>query len=126
MYLNSRPSLGLNYVSQLKAIFGSEFQITDLGFLRCFLGLEIQNTPYGLYVNQAKYLKDLLEKTRMTAAKSCNTPISTACDFYATSVPFSDSLLYRQIVGSFQYLTFTRPRYYMCCQQSESIYAQFH
>lgn len=48
------------YISMLKLPPGVEFQITDLGLLRYFLGLEISHCDGGLLVSQAKYLTDLL------------------------------------------------------------------
>lgn len=45
----------------------------------------------------------------MTNSKPCNTPMSPSNEFYAASKPCLDPLMYRQVVGSLQYLTFTRP-----------------
>lgn len=82
-----------SYISDLKATLVVEFQITDLGFLKYFLGLEIHCSCSSFHVNQAKYLKDLLEKTGMVGAKSCNTLISPSCDFYASSIFFLRSFI---------------------------------
>lgn len=98
----------LAYISDLKIALGLEFQLTDLGSLKYFLGLEIHYSSAGLHVTQLKYLTDFLKKAGMVDSKSCNTPMSSSCDFYAASSLFSDPLLYRKIVGSLQYLTFKR------------------
>ncbi|TYJ95794.1 putative mitochondrial protein [Cucumis melo var. makuwa] len=86
-----------------------EFKISDFDPLKYFLGLEIQSSIDGIFVNQAKYLKDLLHTSGMTSAKSCITPMSTSLDLYTIAPPFNDPSLYRRLVGSLQYLTFTRP-----------------
>ncbi|KAA0067172.1 putative mitochondrial protein [Cucumis melo var. makuwa] len=97
------------YISVLKNQLALEFKIFDLGHLKYFLGLEIQSSIDGIFVNQAKYLNDLLHTSGMTFAKSCITPMSTSLDLYTIAPPFNDPSLYRRLVGSLQYLTFTRP-----------------
>ena len=97
------------YISVLKNQLALEFKISDLGPLKYFLGLEIQSSIDGIFVNQAKYLNDLLHTSGMTSAKSCITPMSTSLDLYTIAPPFNDPSLYRRLVGSLQYLTFTRP-----------------
>ncbi|TYK00083.1 putative mitochondrial protein [Cucumis melo var. makuwa] len=98
-----------SYISLLKTQLALEFQISDLGPLKYFLGLKIHSLPNGLFVNQVKYLNDLLHTSRMISAKSCTRPMSPSLDLYTTAPPFNDSSLYRKLVGSLQYLTFTRP-----------------
>ncbi|KAL4017194.1 hypothetical protein IC575_024870 [Cucumis melo] len=96
------------YISVLKNQLALEFKISDLGPLKYFLGLEIQSSIDGIFVNQAKYLNDLLHTSGMTSAKSCITPMSTSLDLYTIAPLFNDPSLYRRLVGSLQYLTFTR------------------
>ncbi|KAA0045445.1 putative mitochondrial protein [Cucumis melo var. makuwa] len=98
-----------SYISVLKNQLDLEFKISDLGPLKYFLDLEIQSSIDGIFVNQAKYLNDLLHTSGMTSAKSCITPMSTSLDLYTIAPPFNDPSLYRRLVGSLQYLTFTRP-----------------
>jgi len=54
-----------------------EFDITDLGPLSFFLGIEAICDATGLYLTQRRYIVDLLTKSKMDGAKSCSTPIST-------------------------------------------------
>ncbi|KAA0056771.1 putative mitochondrial protein [Cucumis melo var. makuwa] len=97
------------YISVLKNQLALEFKISDFGPLKYFLGLEIQSSIDGIFVNQAKYLNDLLHTSRMTSAKSCITLMSTSLDLYTITPPFNDPSLYRRLVGSLQYFTFTHP-----------------
>ncbi|KAA0034958.1 putative mitochondrial protein [Cucumis melo var. makuwa] len=98
-----------SYISLLKTQLALEFQISDLGPLKYFLGLKIHSLPNSLFVNQAKYLNDLLHTLGMISAKSYTTPMSPSLDLYTTAPPFNDPSLYRKLVGSLQYLTFTCP-----------------
>ncbi|KAA0047933.1 putative mitochondrial protein [Cucumis melo var. makuwa] len=97
------------YIFVLKNQLALEFKISDLGPLKYFLGLEIQSSIDGIFNNQAKYLNDLLHTSGMTSTKFCITPMSTSLDLYTIAPPFNDPSLYRRLVGSLQYLTFTHP-----------------
>ncbi|KAA0067320.1 putative mitochondrial protein [Cucumis melo var. makuwa] len=89
-----------SYISLLKTQLALEFQISDLGPLKYFLGLEIHSLHNWLLVKQAKYLNDLLHTSGMISAKSCTTPMSPSLDLYTTAPPFNDSSLYRKLVDA--------------------------
>lgn len=52
----------------------AEFDIKDLGPLHYFLGIQIQKTATGLFLSQAKYVQDLLNKIEMVESKPCDSP----------------------------------------------------
>ncbi|KAH9733814.1 reverse transcriptase Ty1/copia-type domain-containing protein [Citrus sinensis] len=87
----------------------SQFALKDLGSLNYFLGIEIKKFKQGIFLSQAKYARDLLDKTKMQDSTAVATPMAVK------EVPRFDDAQpvnateYRQIVGSLQYLTFTRP-----------------
>ena len=54
-----------------------EFQMTDLGTLYYFLGIEVQSLHDGLFLCQQKYVSDLLECVGMLSCKSVATPLPT-------------------------------------------------
>lgn len=94
--------------NQFIAKLSTLFPVKDLGPLHYFLGLEVHRTKDTLILHQNKYLLDLLQKTNMTGAKPCCTPLSS------TKLDHSGELLanpteYRSLVGALQYLTWTRP-----------------
>ena len=100
------PSFLQTLIQQLS----SEFELKDLGNLHYFLGLQITCTSKGLFLNQSKYAYDLLLKHNMLSTKAAKTP----CAPNLRLVPAEGSLLsnpdvYRSMVGSLHYLTFTRP-----------------
>jgi len=43
-------------------IMKSEFEISMMGELNYFLGLQVKQLKDGIFLNQAKYCKDLLRK----------------------------------------------------------------
>ena len=55
----------------------SEFEMSMMGELNFFLGLQIKQTPVGTSIHQQKYIKELLKKYDMNEAESNDTPIGT-------------------------------------------------
>ena len=62
-------------VEQIKAALCPQFEMTDLGTLHFFLGLEIQQTPGGMFVSQQRYVLELLEKFQMREARPISSPM---------------------------------------------------
>jgi histone deacetylase 1/2 len=87
------------------------FALKQLGQLDYFLGIEVHQLSTGaLLLNQAKYIRDLLCKTKMESSNPIGSPMVSTCRLsrYGTDT-FSDPTLYRSIVGALQYITITRP-----------------
>lgn len=61
-------------IAQVITAHTHEFDIKDLGFLHYFSGIHSTKTAYGLFLSQTKYILDLLVKSEMFQAKSCDTP----------------------------------------------------
>lgn len=57
-----------------EVILAKEFEIKDLGLLKCFLGIEVSWSKQGLF-SQRKYTLDLLAETNNSACESIDTPI---------------------------------------------------
>jgi hypothetical protein len=54
-----------------------EFEMSMMGELNFFLGLQIKQTQDETFVHQGKYIKDVLKKFDMGEAKPLSTPMST-------------------------------------------------
>ncbi|KAH9789454.1 retrovirus-related pol polyprotein from transposon RE1 [Citrus sinensis] len=97
------------YMEQPPGFRNSRHPAYDVGNLHYFLGIEVQQFTHGIFLSQAKYTKDLLSKARMQDCSPINTPMAIR------SIPCSDgnkpvdATEYRGLVGSLQYLTYTRP-----------------
>ena len=88
----------------------SEFEMSMMGELNFFLGLQIKQTSVGTSIHQQKYIKELLKKYDMNEAKSNDTPIGTTTkldkDEPGSPVNYTR---YRGMIGSLLYLTANRP-----------------
>ncbi|KAK0593658.1 hypothetical protein LWI29_023887 [Acer saccharum] len=54
-----------------------EFEMSLVGELSYFLGLQIRQMNDGIFITQAKYAKNLVKKFGLENAKHCDTPMST-------------------------------------------------
>lgn len=64
-------------INKLKAQLFREFEIKDLGNLKYFLGIEVLRSRKGIFINQRKYILDLLAETGMIDCKPAETPMVT-------------------------------------------------
>ena len=81
-----------------------------MGELNFFLGLQIKQLPDGIFINQAKYAKELIKKFGMEESKCSPTPMATNVylDADEAGQPVEISQ-YRAMIGSLLYLTASRP-----------------
>ena len=88
----------------------SEFEMSMLGEMNFFLGLQVKQLKDGIFISQEKYCKELLKKFDMNQCKAISTPISTSCQLDQDSAGKSvDQTKYRGLIGSLLYLTASRP-----------------
>lgn len=95
-----------NFITNLSR----RFSLKDLGALSYFLGIEAHRTSSGLLLTQRKYINDILNRVNMSTANPASSPMVTSDRLQLTSgTPLLDGSEYRMVVGSLQYLHFTRP-----------------
>jgi hypothetical protein len=79
----------------------AEFEMTDLGELHYFLGIEVWQKEDGILMSQGKYTSDILKMFRMMSCKLAKTPLEVGLKLYRHDDSKSvDVTLYRQLVGS--------------------------
>ena len=87
----------------------TEFEMSMIGELTHFLGLQIRQQDLGIFLSQSKYAKNLVKKFGLESASFVRTPMSPnvklTIDLLGKSV---DSSLYRSMISSFLYLTTSR------------------
>ncbi|KAJ9544969.1 hypothetical protein OSB04_024676 [Centaurea solstitialis] len=88
----------------------SQFKMSMMGELTFFLGLQVRQRPDGIFINQAKYVQDLLKRFGYGGSNSAATPMPRNFQLTAdTSGKPVDQKTYRAIIGSLLYLTASRP-----------------
>ncbi|KAH9763597.1 Integrase catalytic domain-containing protein [Citrus sinensis] len=95
---------------EFSSCMSNEFEMSMMGELKYFLGLQIKQNEEGIFINQAKYVKDLLKRFGIDDSKTKNTPMSTTTklDKYEKGKEV-DIKMYRGMIGSLLYLTASRP-----------------
>ena len=71
IYTNSSSSL----VDEFRSQMIDEFEMSDMGLLHYFLGLEVHQAEDGIFISQRKYARDLLDKFGMLNCKPAVTPM---------------------------------------------------
>ncbi|XP_022932473.1 uncharacterized protein LOC111438879 [Cucurbita moschata] len=112
LYVDDLIFLGNNddeMIEEFKGTMTREFEMTDLGLLKFFLGLEVKQGETGIFISQETYAKEILKKYKMT---NCNS-ISILMEPGAKLSKYDegervDANRYQSLVGSLCYLTCTR------------------
>jgi hypothetical protein len=87
-------------ITNCKKKLAAEFEMKDLGSMHYFLGLEVWQSPEKIFLNQGKYLVEILKRFDMLECKSMNTSMETNLKLLVdTSSELVDATLYRQIIG---------------------------
>lgn len=71
-----------NNVDMLKEFRRSmkkEFDMTDLGKMRYFLGIEVIQEDHGIYISQRKYAMEVLDRFGMTNCNPVTVPMVPGC-----------------------------------------------
>jgi hypothetical protein len=97
-------------VARFAEDMSKKFDMSMMGELQFFLGLQIKQAKEGTFVHQAKYTKDVLKKFNMDDSKPPSTPMSTTTTLDADEdgEPV-DHKEYRSMISSLLYLMATRP-----------------
>ncbi|KAD2805312.1 hypothetical protein E3N88_38689 [Mikania micrantha] len=106
IFASSDPKLCADFTE----LMTKNFEMSAMGELQFFLGLQIKQSPDGIFIHQSKYTKELLKKFDLQNCKQCSNPMSSTtqldADLKGKSV---DETLYRCMIGSLMYLTASRP-----------------
>nr|GEU79333.1 retrovirus-related Pol polyprotein from transposon TNT 1-94 [Tanacetum cinerariifolium] len=88
----------------------SKFQMSMMGEMSFFLGLQVSQSPGGIFINQSKVALEVLKKFGMDSCDPVNTPMvdRLKLDEDPLGIPV-DQTRFRSIVGSLMYLTASRP-----------------
>nr|GEW56765.1 copia protein [Tanacetum cinerariifolium] len=93
-----------------KKLMKDKFQMSSIGELTFFLGLQVKQKKDGIFISQDKYVAEILRKFRLTEVKSASTPIDTEKSLLKD--PDGEDVdvhTYRLMIGSLVYLASSRP-----------------
>ena len=91
-------------------LMSDKYEMSLMGELTYFLGLQVKQTKDGIFINQEKYVKDLLNKFDMNQCSSMKTPMAPPVKLDADTDGKSVNVTtYRGMIGSLLYLTASRP-----------------
>ena len=97
-------------ITDFKHAMQSEFEMTDLGIMKYFLGIEVHQSAKGIFVYQQKYAADIIKRFCMEDYNPTETPIPLDTKLSKQDEGhIVDSTLYKSLVGSLLYIIATRP-----------------
>ena len=97
-------STNQDFCEEFGKMMANEFEMSMIGELIYFLGLQIKQLKNGTFVSQGKYIKDMLKKFGMNESKAISTPMGTNGNFDNDA----SGDMYRSMIGSLLYVTVSR------------------
>ena len=90
----------LALISKFRDSMMNMFDMTDLGELKYFLGLEIVQNETGIFMSQKKYIEDTLKKFNMSGCKMTSTPMNLNEKFSVNDeTEMANAIVYRSLLG---------------------------
>nr|GEX92960.1 hypothetical protein [Tanacetum cinerariifolium] len=103
-------SSNLQLCREFEAIMHAKFQMSAMGELNFFLGLQDLQKKDVIFLSQDKYVGDILKKFGYSAVRSANTPMDKENPWGKDRTGKDVDLhLYRSMIGSLMYLIASRP-----------------
>ncbi|CAL5347060.1 unnamed protein product [Camellia sinensis] len=97
-------------IDKFKEEMKDVFEMTDLGRMTFFLGMQVHQKQNEIFLCQHKYAKEILKKFNMQECKPTATPMNQKEKFCKEDgAEKVDERLYRSLIGCLMYLTATRP-----------------
>ncbi|KAG6523782.1 hypothetical protein ZIOFF_013669 [Zingiber officinale] len=95
---------------EFKEVMTKEFEMTDIGLMAYYLGIEVNQREDGSFISQAGYAREILKKFRMDNSKSINTLVECGVKLSKHDEEEKvDPTFFKSLVGSLRYLMCTRP-----------------
>ncbi|GKD61833.1 retrovirus-related pol polyprotein from transposon TNT 1-94 [Tanacetum coccineum] len=111
------PTLFIRHAGNDILLMTNKFKMSMMGQMSFFLGLQISQSPRGIFINQSKYASEIVKKYGLHTTDYVDTPMieNKKLDKDLQGKPV-DAILYRGMIGSLMYLTPSRPdlNYVVC------------
>ncbi|GJT69686.1 putative ribonuclease H-like domain-containing protein [Tanacetum coccineum] len=96
--------------TEFEKMMHKKFQMSSMGELTFFLGLQVKQKEDGIFISQDKYVTKILKKFGFTDVKTASTPMETQKPLLKDEDGEEvDVHMYRSMIGSLMYLTSSRP-----------------
>nr|GEV55185.1 retrotransposon protein, putative, unclassified [Tanacetum cinerariifolium] len=103
------------------------FEMSLMREMKFFLGIQIHQSPRGIFINQAKYTLKILHKHGMEKGQSIGIPMAMKpkldANFSGNPV---DQTEYRSKIKSLMYLTSSRPNIVQAHSRTKHIHTGYH
>ena len=97
---------GKHLIEACKKDLASKFEMTDLGLMHYYLGMEVWQEDGHVFLGQGKYAADILKRFWMEECRPMSTPMITNWKkLHASKGELVDPTLFRQLIGSLMYLS---------------------
>nr|GEZ80301.1 hypothetical protein [Tanacetum cinerariifolium] len=98
------------YTQLFSDLMKRRFEMSMMGEITFFLGLQVNQSPCGIFINQSKYVLEILNKYGMESCDPVGTliEIKDKIDLDQNGTPV-DATKYRSMIGALMYLTSSRP-----------------
>ncbi|GJU25265.1 putative ribonuclease H-like domain-containing protein [Tanacetum coccineum] len=104
--------------TEFEKMMHKKFQMSSMGELTFFLGLQVKQKEDGIFISQDKYVTEILKKFGFTDVKTASTPMETQKPLLKDEDGEEvDVHLYRSMIGSLMYLTSSRPDIMFVCKK---------
>ena len=112
VYVDDLVVIGSNIeeINLFKKQMMAEFEMTDLGLLSYYLGIEVDQKEDFITVKQSGYARKVLEQFGMSECNSTKFPMEPGCKLNADKGGQQvDATEYRKMIGCLRYLLHSRP-----------------
>nr|GEY24345.1 hypothetical protein [Tanacetum cinerariifolium] len=103
-------STNLKYCTKFSELMVKCFEMSMMGEMKFFLGLPVNQFSNGIFINQSKYILDILKRFGMENCDTVPTPMveqaKLKLDLVGKPVDHTD---YRNMIGSLMHVTSSRP-----------------
>ncbi|KAI3821387.1 hypothetical protein L1987_08954 [Smallanthus sonchifolius] len=92
-----------------EVLMHSKFELSSMGELNFFLGLQVKQVPNGIFISQSKYVKSILERFKLADSSAARTPMQVHHQLTPDKdEQDTDQHRYHVMIGSLMYLTTSR------------------
>ena len=102
-------------IEKFKEEMKEKFEMTDLGLLSSYLGMEVRQTKANIFLSQRAYINHVLKAFKMDECNAIQTPMEVHLKLQRENQgKLVNSTNFRSLIGSLRYLMNTRPDITFC------------